>query len=113
MRNCEFVSEHFKNDVANLKNSPARLSFNPSIKANLEKDFEKAKNEIAKRKDELKLENDEIDKNLQLQQDKLKQIIAKFELWKAADPISQKPLLKDLADLLNSSELQDAYLKSE
>jgi len=113
MRDCEFMSEHFKNDVANLKNSPARLSFNPSIKANLEKDFDKAKKEIAQQKEELKTENDDFDKQIQTEKEKLNQIADKYELWKKADQVSKKALLKELADLLNSSELQDAYIKSE
>ncbi len=109
MHGCEFTSEHFKNDIANLKNGPTKLSINPAIKANLQKDFETAKKEIVQQKEDLNSESENIDKSIQTEEEKVKTIVEKFEQWKSADEAAKKNLLKDLAELLNSSELQDAY----
>lgn len=108
MRNCEFVSEQFKNDIANLKNNPVRLTNNPAIKANLEKEFEKALADITQKKSALMTEKDTMEAEFIVEQSRLGEINSKYEQWKTADEAGKKPLLEELDKYINSAELYQA-----
>lgn len=108
MRNCEFVSEQFKNDIANLKNNPVRLTNNPAIKANLEKEFEKALADITQKKSALMTEKDTMEAEFIVEQSRLSEINSKYEQWKTADEAGKKPLLEELDKYINSAELHQA-----
>lgn len=108
MRNCEFVSEQFKNDIANLKNNPVRLTNNPAIKANLEKEFEKALADITQKKSALMTEKDTMEAEFIVEQSRLGEINSKYEQWKTADEAGKKPLLEELDKYINSAELHQA-----
>lgn len=113
MRNCEFISEQFKNDIANLKNNPVRLTNNPAIKANLEKEFEKALADITKKKSDLMSEKDTMEAEFIVEQSRLGEINSKYEQWKAADEAGKKPLLQDLDKYINSAELHQAIMDAK
>lgn len=107
MKECEFTSDHFKNDVANLKNSPIRLTNNPSIRINLEKEMQKAKSGIAQDKVNLKNEVDIIEAQYIAEQSKVNEVLSKYEQYKAADEKGQKTLLKEIDRLMTSPELHE------
>jgi len=111
MKECEFTSEHFKNDVANLRNNPTRLTNNPSIKINLEKEMEKAKSDITQNKNSLKNEVDIIEAQNISEQSRLNEVLTKYEQYKAADENGKKTLLKEIAPLLRSPELHEEINK--
>lgn len=113
MRNCEFVSEQFKNDIANLKNNPVRLTNNPAIKANLEKEFEKALADISQKKSALMNEKETMEAEFIVEQSRLGEINAKYELWKAADEAGKKPLLEELDKYINSAELHQSIIDNQ
>lgn len=108
MRNCEFISEQFKNDIANLKNNPVRLTNNPAIKANLEKEFEKALADIAQKKSALMTEKDTMEAEFIVEQSRLGEINSRYEQWKTADEAGKKPLLEELDKYINAAELHQA-----
>lgn len=107
MQGCEFISDTFKDDIANLKNNPSRLALNANSKSSLLQRMSKAKEDITQKKNDLKNQQDVLQNEIQVESDKLKTATVKIEEYKTAtDPKIKTSLLKEISEMLDSAILR-------
>jgi hypothetical protein len=112
MKDCEFTSNKFKNDVANLKNNPTHFSANPAMKANLEKEFDKEKALQEQQKASLNSDLEHDDKDFQTELEKLGNVRTKYEGLSKLDEPGRINSIKEIVELIDTASMREAARKA-